>query len=379
MGERDSFVLSSALMITSSFIVMCAALLVLLVYHAVFFARVAFRTHELEPDRNSPLTVVICARDEAYSLEKLIPVLLEQDHQQFEILVVNDRSTDGSEEILLWLEKDNPNLRVVNIPTGTRNAFGKKMALWIGVREARYDRVVVTDADCMPASKDWLALMAAGMPEGKSIVVANSPYERKTGLTNVLERYDGAMKAMQFLGFACAGLPYMGVGRNLGYEKELFLRSKDKVKGWNAMSGDDDLFVNAVATQKNTNAILDPNSFMFTRATRDMRSWWRRKRRHYTTAVHYRFVHQFLLMLLPLAKMVFWASLIILAVQQHWVGVGIGLGSALLLLLPVQMKGLQRTGAADLAWMALPLEWLFLLLDPFIYLSTLIVKPQQWK
>ena len=358
---------------------MCAALVVLLTFHLVFFARVAFRRQELDPDRSTPVSVVLCARDEAFSLKKTLPVLLAQQHEHFEVVVVNDRSTDGSDELLRWMEKDNERLRVVSIPASSRDQNGKKMALWIGVREARHERIVVTDADCTPASPDWLALMTAAMPEGKRIVVANSPYEKESGLTNILERYDGAMKAVQFLGFASAGLPYMGVGRNLGYEKDLFLSSRKKVKGWYMMSGDDDLFINAVANGSNTATILDPKSFMMTRATRDLRTWWRRKRRHYTTAVHYRFIHKFLLMLLPLSRMVFWASLLLLALQANILGVCIGLGAALVLLMPIQMKGLQRTGASDLAWLALPLEWLFLVLDPFIYLSTLIVKPQQWK
>lgn len=366
-------------MITTTFIVMSVALLVVLLYHLFFFARVAFKQEELEPDRVKPVTVVICARDEALHLERLIPLLLNQDHEQFEVLVVNDRSTDQSADILRWMEMDNENLRVVSIPPNSRGEAGKKMALWIGMREAKYPHVVVTDADCTPASRDWLALMAAGMPDGKSIVVANSPYERGSGITNILERYDGAMKALQFLGFAKAGIPYMGVGRNLGYQRDLFLQSKDKVKGWQNMSGDDDLFVNAVASAQNTTALMDPDSFMFTRATTDLRTWWRRKRRHYTTAVHYRFLHQFLLLLLPLARTTFWVSMVFLALQQNWIGVATGAIAFLVFFLPIQIKGLQKTGAADLAWMALPLEWLFLILDPFIYLSTLIVKPRQWK
>ena len=247
------------------------------------------------------------------------------------------------------------------------------------MREAKYPNVVVTDADCTPVSRDWLALMAAGMHDGKAIVVANSPYERKNGLTNILERYDGAMKAIQFLGFAKAGIPYMGVGRNLAYDRDLFLDARDKVKGKKRMSGDDDLFVNAVASGENTTAMTDPDSFMMTRATPDLGTWWRRKRRHYTTAVHYRFWHQLLLMILPIARMVFWASMILLLIQENWVGAAIGFSAFVLLFLPIQIRGLQRTGAADIAWMALPLEWVFLLLDPFIYLSTLIVKPRQWK
>ncbi|MFN3875475.1 MAG: glycosyltransferase [Flavobacteriales bacterium] len=359
--------------------VLLGALAVLLAYHGLLFARLAFGRLASEPDRELPVSVVICARNEARTLEELIPALMEQDHRAFEVVVVNDRSDDDTWEILQWMKPRFPRLKPVNIQADERFSYGKKIALGVGVRSASHPHVLLTDADCMPASKDWISLMAAGFRGGKAIVIGHSPYAPARGLGPLLERYDGAIKAMQYLGCAQAGIPYMGVGRNLGYEAEVFFGGSGPRRHNHLMSGDDDLLINEVARRGNTAVVADPRSFMATRPTPDLPAWIRRKRRHYTTAVHYRFGHQMLLLLLPLARMAFWAALIVMLIKQRWAEAAIGIGAQLALIQPVAIAALRRLQAGAIAWLALPLEWLFLLLDPLLYASTIIVKPKRWK
>lgn len=361
------------------FQVMLGALVVLLVYHGLMFARLAFGKLEALPDRDLPISVVICARNEARTLEELLPVLMEQDHREFEVVVVNDRSDDDTWEILQWMKPMQPRLRPVNIQADEKFNYGKKIALGVGVRAAKHPHVLLTDADCVPPGRDWISCMAAGFRNGRKIVIGHSPYARSPGLGSILERYDGAIKAMQFMGFAQAGFPYMGVGRNLGYASEVFFGASGPRRHNHLMSGDDDLLINEAARKGNTAVVADPRSFMTTRPTPDLPTWIRRKRRHYTTAVHYRFGHQLLLMGLPLARLVFWTLLIMLAMRQRWIEAAIGLGAELLLLLPVTVAALRRLHAGAIAWFALPLEWLFLLLDPLLYTSTILVKPKRWK
>lgn len=361
------------------FYVMAGALVVLLFFHVVMFARLAFRKPQVQPVRDLPVSVVICARSEARRLEHLIPLLMQQDHREFEVVVVNDRSEDDTWEVLQWMKPEHPRLRPVNIQADEKFNYGKKLALGVGMRAAKYPHVLLTDADCLPAGNDWLSTMAAGFGKEKRIVVGHSPYAYQPGVANVLERYDGTMKAMQYMSFALAGFPYMGVGRNLGYTTELFFQAKGSRKHNHLMSGDDDLFINEVARAKNTGVVADPRSFMTTLPTRDLATWLRRKRRHYTTAAHYRFGHQVLLMLLPLARTAFWALLLWFALRMQWREVAIGLGVELGILLPITMLAMHRLQAGALVWFAIPLEWLFLILDPLLYTSTILVKPKRWK
>lgn len=357
---------------------MAGTLLVLLLFHAVMFARLAFRPTAVEPDRDLPISVVICARNEARTLEELVPLLMEQDHREFEVVVVNDRSDDDTWDVLQWMKPHHPRLRPVNIQADEKFNYGKKIALGVGVRAAKHPHVLLTDADCVPGGPDWVSTMAAGFRGGRQIVIGHSPYAWQPGIANVLERYDGCVKAAQYMSFAMAGLPYMGVGRNLGYTRDLFFNSKSVLHS-DLMSGDDDLFINAVARGHNTAVVADPRSFMTTRPTPGLATWIRRKRRHYTTAVHYRFGHQVLLMLLPLARATFWVVLLFMAFKGLWREVAVGAAIKVGLLLPVTMAGLHKLRAGILTWFALPLEWLFLLLDPLLYLSTILVKPKRWK
>lgn len=348
-------------------------------FHLAIFSRLAFRKQEVEPDRDLPVSVVVCARNDSGALQRLIPVLLDQDHRNFELVVVNDRSDDDTWEVLQWMKADHPRLCPVNIQADEKFRYGKKIALGIGVRSAKHPHVLVTDADCMPASRDWISLMAAGFRKDRQIVIGHSPYQRAPGFTNVLERYDGYAKAVQYISFAQAGLPYMGVGRNMAFTGQLFFGAKGQHRHRQLMSGDDDLFINEVARATNTGAVADGRSYMSTRATPDLATWLRRKRRHYTTARFYRFGHQLLLTLLPTARLVLWATLVFLLFTGHFQPALAGLAVELLVFLPIGMLAMHRLGAGGIVWLALPLEWLFLLLDPCIYFSTLIFKPQRWK
>lgn len=359
--------------------VLLGALAVELFFHLVIFSRLGLRKQQVEVDRSLPVSIVICARNESTSLQQLIPLMMDQDHQEFEVVVVNDRSEDDTWEILQWMKPNYAKLRPVNIQADEKFSYGKKIALGVGIRSAKYPHVLLTDADCMPVGRDWVSTMCSGFRGGKKIVIAFSPYEKTGGMTNLLERFDGITKAVQYISFAQAGFPYMGVGRNLGYTQDTFLGAKGSRKHNNLMSGDDDLFINEVARKHNTAAIADGRSFMTTRATPDLATWVRRKRRHYTTARFYRFGHQVLLTLLPLARLLLWISIALLVWKRQFVLALIGLSAELLLFLPVRMLAMRRLGAGGIIWLTLPLEWLFLLLEPSLYVSTLLIKPRRWK
>ncbi|MBP8824515.1 MAG: glycosyltransferase [Flavobacteriales bacterium] len=358
---------------------MGSAIVVLAFFHLAVFSRLAFRRQQAQPDRDLPVSVVVCGRNESSTLQRLIPLLMEQDHREFEVVVVNDRSQDDTWEVLQWMKPNWPKLKPVNIQADEKFSYGKKLALGVGVRSAKYPHVLVTDADCLPAGRDWISLMASGFKDGRQIVIGHSPYEQMPGLTNLLERYDGYTKAVQYISLAQAGSPYMGVGRNMAFTTGLFFGAKGQQRHRQLMSGDDDLFINEVARARNSSTVADPRAYMTTRATPDLGTWLRRKRRHYTTARFYRFGHQLLLTLLPAARMLLWATLVFLLFTGHIQPALAGLAVELLVFLPISMLAMHRLGAGGIVWLALPLEWLFLLLDPCIYLSTLIFKPQRWK
>src|SRR5205809_1099854 len=137
---------------------------------------------------------------------------------------------------------------------------GKKYPLSIGIKEANHEVMLLTDADCVPASEHWIQKMQEAYHDGVEIVLGYGAYHKRPGLLNKLIRFETIHSAIQYLSYALAGTPYMGVGRNLSYKKDLFLRNKGFSSINHVPSGDDDLFINKVATKKNTKIIIDPES-----------------------------------------------------------------------------------------------------------------------
>ncbi len=239
------------------------------------------------------VSVIICARNEAENLKKHLLHFLNQNYRSFEIIVVNDNSTDHTKRVLLDIQAKSPNLRVVNLDKPTPP--GKKTALTKGIEVARFPVLLLTDADCRPAGPDWLAAMQGAIQGAAEVGLGYSPYERERGWLNRFIRYEAVFTAIQYLSYALAGMPYMGVGRNLVYSKSIFDRSGGFSRHLQVASGDDDLFVNEVANRNNTVIVLSKESFVYSLPKRTLRGYYNQKRRHLTTGRRYKPVHQLML------------------------------------------------------------------------------------
>lgn len=270
-----------------------------------------------------PVSVVIAARNEAANLEKNLPRILSQDHPDFEVIVANDCSYDRTEEVLKELQQGNPRLRIVSIPENDKYRHGKKFALTMGIKAASHDTLLFTDADCYPLSPNWIRSMQQGYrSDATEIVLGTSPYEKRGGLLNAFIRFETFQTAMNYLSFALAGIPYMGVGRNLSYKKSLFFKHKGFASHLHLKSGDDDLFVNQAAHRRNTRIVFSSESQTCSTPERTWGDYFRQKRRHQSVGKYYKGRHRFLLGTQAVATILFYLCLIVLA----------GLGWDLLLL-----------------------------------------------
>ena len=264
------------------------------------------------------VSVIICARNEAANLERFLPAILEQDHPDFEVVVVNDGSSDHTEEVLASLSGSYPQLRHTSVPLNNRRTRGKKLALTLGLKSARFANVVLTDADCYPAGNQWLSRMSAHLGEETDFVLGYGAYERRRGMLNALIRYETVFTAMQFLGFAIKGKPYMGVGRNLAYRKALFFDNKGFSKHYHVPSGDDDLFVNEHATGSNTKVELSREAFTYSMPETTFSGWIKQKRRHISAGRYYRSGSRFRLALEWFSRILMYVSLAWLLAASPW-------------------------------------------------------------
>ena len=280
------------------------------VYYILFLTPLLAKKQPLHRT-NISISVIICAKNEAANLKKFIPEILNQSYSGlFEIIIVNDRSTDNTSEVIDSLTSKHTIIKNISVREGENIWGNKKFALSLGVKAAKYKHLLFTDADCFPNSDQWITQMASGFKHNVSIVLGYGGYkEEKKSFLNKIIRFETLFTAMQYFTYSELGIPYMGVGRNLAYTKELFHNVDGFTQHKNIQSGDDDLFVNQVAEKSNTSINLTRTSFTTSLPKLNFNDWILQKRRHISTAQHYKLRHQFLLALFYISQLLFFGLL----------------------------------------------------------------------
>jgi glycosyltransferase involved in cell wall biosynthesis len=272
-----------------------------------------------------PVSVVICARNEEKNLENFLPLVLEQKYPNFEVVVVDDCSADDTDMVLRRLSAKYKNLKTTVIKPDLKFNHGKKLALTVGIKAATHSWLLLTDADCRPDSEFWLMEMAKNFHSNNQVVLGYGGYLSGKGLLNKMIRFDTFHIALQYLGFALMGIPYMGVGRNLAYRKELFFKNKGFASHNHIASGDDDLFVQQVASKMNTAVEFSHKAHTRSVASATFKEWVKQKRRHLTTSPKYRKGIKFWLGFEPFSRMLFWSAGIMLLINQNYLIIVVGL------------------------------------------------------
>lgn len=297
-------------------------LMLQLLYYFFVYGKVAFfdenkkKQKHTESEKLPPVSVVVAAKNEEYHLKQNLVTLLEQDYPQYEVIVVNDASTDESVYVLKALSKIYTNLKVVNLVVNVNKFKGKKFPLSIGIKSAKYEHIIVTCAECEVLNDKWLSTFASCFTAKKTVLLGYGAYKTEKTLLNKLIQYDTVTKAMNYMGFALCGVPYMGVGRNLGYTKKSFYSVGGFTKHYHVVAGDDDMFVNQIANKQNTAVVLNRNSFTHATPKHSFREWFIQKRRELSTFKYYKSSHKMLLSILPWSIFLFYAGIIILLLNN---------------------------------------------------------------
>ncbi|MBA3674781.1 MAG: glycosyltransferase, partial [Chitinophagaceae bacterium] len=298
----------------------CLVAFIQIFYYLFFFSRLALYKSKIKNiTQTHPVSVIICARDEAANLTKNLPGALVQKYSTtHEIIVVNDNSFDESKYILEAFQRTFKQLQIVELKQEARFIPGKKFPLSVGIKTAKHEIVLLTDADCVAASEHWVAKMQEAYRENTEIVLGYGANNKKKGFLNKLIRWETFHTALQYLSYAVAGMAYMGVGRNLSYKKSVFFRHKGFSSHNHVASGDDDLFINMAATKSNTQIMIDKDSFTLSEPPKTWNEWMKQKQRHYTTSRYYKAVHKFLLGLYAASHWVFYPLFIASMLFFSW-------------------------------------------------------------
>lgn len=334
-------------------------------------------THAVHPPH--PVSVIVCAHDEEANLRELIPLLLAQEHPQFEVIIVEDRCNDGTYDYLHAAMVNDSRLRMVRVVHKPDHINGKKFGLTLGIKAAQYEWLVFTDADCRPAGTHWLLRMSERYNEHTQLVLGFSPYAKLPGLLNAFIRFESLLTGILYVAFARLGNPYMGVGRNLSYTKSLFLNNKGFHTHQQVTGGDDDLLVNRLATKKNTAVVLGADAITMSGPKPTWREFLHQKLRHLSVGRHYKFSNKLTLSLFTGS----WMAFIFLGPLSYftpfaWVIGGLFLVRWLLLGF-LFGKASHKLGAEIELWKIPGLDVIF----AFYYLVTglraLVVKRIKWK
>ncbi len=364
------------------FILFCIITTIQITYYLLLFGRFSFAKIRNKNGDLFPVSVIICAKNEASNLKKNLPYLANQEYSEFEIVLVNDNSSDRSLEIMKNFQKEistvNKSVKIITI--NKENTKGKKNALNIGIRASKFDHLLLTDADCKPNSKNWIGEMASCFSSDKSIVLGYGPYRKiENSFLNKIIRFETLFTAIQYFSYSITGMPYMGVGRNIAYKKNDFLEAKGFNSHIEIISGDDDLFINEIANSQNTEICFSKDSFTISEPKTSFKAWIHQKRRHITTASHYNKTHKLLLALFYVSQFLFWfLAIILLFLNYNLIFVNLLIFVRFLVWYMVIVRSANKLDEKDLIRYAPIYEISIIFIQLYIFLKNKIAPPNHW-
>lgn len=323
------------------------------------------------------ISVIIAAKNEAEHLQENLPIILNQNYPEFEVIVVNDHSTDYTLKVLSKLKTQFPHLKIEN----NQLTSSKKNALTAAINKAKYKHLVFTDADCKPMSLEWLAYIQNYFHPQESIILGYSPYKKYKGRLNSIIRFETCQTAINYFGLTNLGLPYMGVGRNLAYHKSIFKNFNGFKSHENILSGDDDLFINQASGKYTINCCLNPKTFVESEPEKSFSAWINQKRRHISTAPKYKLKHRLILGFQFISKFLFWCFVLpfsIFLMFQNQLNLFISVSLIITFKIVYSKVVFSKLMVKDLWQTSIFLEFQLICLQLYIFSLNLITSKKDW-
>jgi glycosyltransferase involved in cell wall biosynthesis len=353
-----------------------------LFYYLILFGLFSFSKNKVTKNSFSkPISVIICAKNETQNLIEFVPFILNQNYPNFEIVLINDASSDNTLEVMEQFKKKFPaKIKLVNIAYNKQFLESKKHALTLGIKASTYNHLLFIDADCKPLSNNWITSMTSNFSNNKSLILGYGAYKKiNNSFLNKLIRFETLLTAIQYFSYQKLGIPYMGVGRNIAYTKDLFLNANGFLSHMKIKSGDDDLFVNQVANKQNTTICISKESFTESIPKIKFKDWLHQKSRHISTANYYKPSHKFMLGLFYVSQILFWLlATALLFLTPYWkliLSLVIIRLIAQYLSIGFSAKKLKET---DLIIIIPFVEIFLIIVQMFIFIKNLTSKPTNW-
>jgi len=355
------------------------SLLVQLGYFWIVFGKLAFFKPKQISDGQPPVSVVITAYNQYSDLKKNLPYFLEQDYPEFEVMVVNDNSEDGSTELLQDFSHLYSNLSIVNLKQNLNWFKGRKFPLSLGIKSARHEVLILSDPICRPVSKSWIKEMVSAYTPASEIVLAYSTYDTKSKL-NLWYRFSAFYDGLFYLSMGLAGKPFKGIGKNLSYQKQLFYKNKGFSSHYKINVGDDEIFINKTAKKQNTCIQLSPGSKMAVVKTISFANWLKGEKTRILIRKFFKTGSRIFISLFNTTALLFFASFTALLIFGFdWVLLVPLFGLRLVSQLIIFGFAAKKLNEKRLLLLSPLLELLVMLTDFFIWLGLLFGRKNKWK
>lgn len=211
-----------------------------------------------------PVSIIVYDKDNSHALEQIINDIYAQDYDgQFEIIIASDGNSPASTDVVKRASATHSNLRMTFVPDHSQALSPKKLAITLGVKGAKYDNIIVTDASCRILSTHWLAEFAKQFADGATLIIGfASPALTSDNTLGAMQRFDLLADAVTYLPEARSGRPYRGLTANMGFTRQLFNEHKGYSNSVAYHHGEDDIFVETVAGNATVSTLLTPDSML---------------------------------------------------------------------------------------------------------------------
>jgi glycosyltransferase involved in cell wall biosynthesis len=348
-------------------------------YYLTFSSFLFKRKKRKRDSEKPPVSVIVFAKNSAAQLKENLPYLLAQEYPTFEIVLINNASSDETDEVMETFQEENENIKIVNVDNNEAFWNNKKYSLTLGIKASKYDRLLFTDANAHPISEHWISEMSGKFTVKITIILGYEKYKNESTFKNLFFRFHHLLSAIKCFSFAKTGNPFMAFGNNLAYNKAEFFKVNGFIKHIKFKYGEDDLFIRDAANEENINFCISKDSFIETNPPESFSDWFHQQRVSNSMRQHYKFKHRFILSFFILSKVIFYALAVVLFFMYPWeLILAFVLAYVLIQYLVIGFSA-KKLNEPQVIFFLPFLEISLILIQISIFSANLISKPNHWK
>ncbi len=303
----------------AEFIGLClfAAALLVQLFYLILIAKFIFGKRKRTGSENQPsVSIIVTSRNYLSHLEDLIPALLEQDYPDFEVVVVDDCSSDGTEWYLKELKMRYANLKTTQIIQETD--FPNALAITVGIRAASKEWLIFLTPLCRVSGSDWLKSYAQQFTPKKDAIVGYVNYSKAKGSSKRTFRYENFYSFLLFGTARALGLQMPISENNMAYRRETFLQMKGFAAVLDSPFSENELFLNKIAGRKNSAFQFNPSSSVHYIGEADWIDAVNFKKKQLLIKRKFSFGQRFFLSFNAFSRLVIDVLVIVLAILSPW-------------------------------------------------------------